>query len=160
MLLSLQQSKQSVKGRITRDQQTGEILAKIVKARVADLNIHLPMSNLDCRISVNLEYDWEGTADEIIRGHPQGRERQPDRAKDRMSYTQGYFQVDLTQVSHANERTGQMEKEHELEVEMNGDALIEQGTRASADPPQANLYPELIETFVNNIRALSRHCPP
>ncbi|KAM0814185.1 putative mRNA-capping enzyme subunit beta [Seiridium cardinale] len=157
VLASLQSSKQSVKGRISRDQQTGEILAKIVKARVADLNVHLPMARLDCRISINLEWDWDGPADEIIHGHPAGRDRQPDRAKDRMSYSQGHFQVDLTQVSQANARTGHLEKEHELEVEMNAAALLEQGHRALENEP--NLYPELVETFVNNIRALARICP-
>ncbi|ETS73128.1 hypothetical protein PFICI_15073 [Pestalotiopsis fici W106-1] len=156
-LTALQQSKQSAKGRISRDQQTGEILAKIVKARVADLNIHLPMARLDCRISINLEWDWDGPAEEIMKGHPAGRDRQPDRAKDRMSYSQGHFQVDLTQVSQANPRSGTLEKEHELEVEMNAAVLIEQGMRAQADEP--NLYPELVETFVNNIRALARTCP-
>ncbi|KAI0170033.1 mRNA-capping enzyme subunit beta [Pestalotiopsis sp. NC0098] len=156
-LTALQQSKQSVKGRVSRDQQTGEILAKIVKARVADLNIHLPMARLDCRISINLEWDWDGPAEELIRGHPTSRDRQPDRAKDRMSYSQGHFQVDLTQVSQANPRSGALEKEHELEVEMNTTALIEQGNRARSEEP--NLYPELVETFVNNIRALARNCP-
>lgn len=156
-LTALQQSKQSVKGRVSRDQQTGEILAKIVKARVADLNIHLPMALLDCRISINLEWDWDGPAEELIRGHPASRDRQPDRAKDRMSYSQGHFQVDLTQVSQANPRSGALEKEHELEVEMNTAALIEQGNRARSEEP--NLYPELVETFVNNIRALARNCP-
>ncbi|KAH6645497.1 CYTH-like domain-containing protein [Truncatella angustata] len=154
-LVSLQRSKHSAKARITRDQQTGDILATIVKARVSDLQIHLPMCPLDCRISISLEWDWDGPPDEILAA-TEGRQKSPNRAKDRMSYSQGHFQVDLTQVSQTNERTGQVEKEHELEVEMDAAALIEQGQRAQREEP--NLYPELVETFVNNIRALARQC--
>ncbi|KAI1840077.1 hypothetical protein JX266_013727 [Neoarthrinium moseri] len=153
-LSSLAQSKQPLKARVTTNQETGDVIAKIIKARIVDLNIHLPMTQFDCRISINLEWDWDGPAEEIVNNHPQHRERQPDRAKDRMSYNQGHFQVDLTQVSQVNTRTGQTEKEHELEVEMDANMLIEQAMRAAED--KTNLYEELIEGFVNNIRGLAR----
>jgi hypothetical protein len=156
-MTDLAQSKKPLKARITTNQETGEVLATIVKARVTDMNIYLPMAMLDCRISINLEWPWDGPPDEISSNHPPNRERQPDRCKDRMSYTQGHFQVDLTQVSQSGARSGQPDKEHELEVEMNTAALIEQGQRAQGDEP--HLYPEVVEAFVANIRSLARRCP-
>lgn len=90
----------SVRARVTYDQKTHEVLAKIIKARVADLDIHFPQCPMDCRISINLEMNWDGPAEELeqLGNHP---DRQPDRNKDRLSYTHGHYQVDLTQVTHA-----------------------------------------------------------
>lgn len=90
----------SHKVRVTYDQKTGQVLAKIVKAPVANLHIHFPRLPLDCRISVNLEMDWDGPVEEIEALAPKNpRDKQPDRNKDRLSYTQGHYQIDLTQVT-------------------------------------------------------------
>jgi hypothetical protein len=83
--------------RVTHDQQTKELLGMIVKARVADIDLHMPKSVMDCRLSINLEMTWDGTVEELeaaVSG-----DRQPDRNKDRLSYSQGPYQVDLTQVT-------------------------------------------------------------
>lgn len=88
----------NVKVRVTHDQKTQEILNKIIKARVADIDLHMPECPMDCRISINLEMNWDGTLEELEQLATHG-ERQPDRAKDRLSYTQGHYQVDLTQVT-------------------------------------------------------------
>lgn len=47
-----------------------------------------------------------------------------------------------------------LEKEHELEIELNPDLLIDQGRRAleGAD----HRYPELVEGFVDNVRVMAR----
>lgn len=87
----------SPRARVTYDQRTKEVLAKIVKARVADLHIHMPNSPVDCRLSVNLEMDWPGPVEELETGGGGNAPRQ----KDRLSYAQGNIQVDLTQVSMA-----------------------------------------------------------
>lgn len=84
--------------RVTHDQQSKELLGKIVKARVADIDLHMPKSVMDCRLSINLEMAWEGPVEEL-ESLGQGVERQPDRNKDRLSYSQGHYQVDLTQVT-------------------------------------------------------------
>jgi hypothetical protein len=86
-----------VKIRVSYDQKTNNILAKIIKARIADLSIHNPQSDLDCRISVNFEMRFDGDVEEIIAAGV--GERHPDRGKDRLSYTQGPYQIDLTQVT-------------------------------------------------------------
>lgn len=88
--------------RVTYDQADGTVTAKIVKAKVANLHIHFPMWPLDCRLSVNLEMDWDGPVEELEAAVGQSaRERKPDRNKDRLSYKQGHIQVDLTQVTHS-----------------------------------------------------------
>lgn len=87
------------KVRITYDQKTGEELARIVKARVTDLSIYFPTLPLDCRISVNLEMKYDGEVGSMAA--PPGGESRPDRLKDRLSYTQSHYQVDLTQVTTA-----------------------------------------------------------
>lgn len=46
------------------------------------------------------------------------------------------------------------DKEHELEIEVSGPAIIEQGRRAMAGEPQG--YQDLIEGFIDNIRVLAR----
>lgn len=86
--------------RVTTE-RTGRVVAKIVKAKVADLHIHFPQCDLDCRISVNVEIEWEGPVDGLEQVTQDGALRgdKPDRHKDRLSYTQGNYKVDLTQVT-------------------------------------------------------------
>ena len=87
----------SQKLRISRDQKTQQIIAMIMKARIADLDILFPESPLDCRISVNFEMRFDGSVEEAMGLVTENR--QPDRQKDRMSYTQSHYQIDLTQVT-------------------------------------------------------------
>ncbi|KAL2128708.1 hypothetical protein VTI74DRAFT_8817 [Chaetomium olivicolor] len=144
--------------RVTHDQKTKQILAKIVKARVADLSLHFPDLPLDCRISVNLEMDWDGSVEELERiSASTGRPPVPARTKDRLSYKHGCYQIDLTQVVKSMPGPGNtqnMEKEHELEVEVDPVPLIDQGRRAMEGQPHQ--YVEVIEGLVNNIRILAR----
>ena len=144
-----------LKVRVSTDQKTNKMLAKIVKTRVGDLNIFMPHHPVDCRISINLEWDWDGPIDEIIGNQIAGR-GQPDRNKDRLSYEHGFFQVDLTQVTKPGPPPS---KEHELEIEMNASTLLDHGRRLVADPPQENKYTDLVETLVDNIRAVAKKCP-
>lgn len=94
------------KVRITTDQKTGKVLAKIIKARVADIDIYSPRTLFDWRISVNVEMDYKGEMTDLV--EPQTRDgKQADRNKDRMSYKHLAYQIDLTQVTPAevNERS-------------------------------------------------------
>ncbi|KAK6829767.1 CYTH-like domain-containing protein [Apiospora arundinis] len=155
---ALMSPKHPLKARITVDQKTGDVLAKIVKARVGDLNIYLPDWPVDCRISVNLEWDWDGPPEEITSNQMPHREKLPDREKDRLSYKHGFFQVDLTQVKRQLAGRGP-EKEHELEVELDAGVLLDHG-RLLLDRDQENKYQDIVEMLVNNVRALARKCPP
>jgi polynucleotide 5'-triphosphatase len=91
-------TKRDVSVRVTTDQKTGQIIARIIKVRIADLDIFCPQLPLDCRISINFELKFEGDIEEIIRNAAPG-EKRPERQKDRLSYTQGLYQFDLTQVT-------------------------------------------------------------
>lgn len=95
------QKRHTFKVRVTYDRKTGDIIGKIVKVRVADLDLYMPSCPLDCRISVNIEMPWDEDPSEFA--FMAGRTGQggflPDRVKDRLSYTQGPYQIDLTQVT-------------------------------------------------------------
>ncbi|KAK6949687.1 hypothetical protein Daesc_009771 [Daldinia eschscholtzii] len=156
-----------IKARVTtHEQNPNNILAKIVKARIADLNIHFPHLPLDCRISINLEWNWDGPVEEIERGQNPNKERPPDRIKDRLSYKHGFYQIDLTQVKQGPATSGGQPgqapagaaKEHELEVELDARQLIDHGRMLMQRKP--NRYEDLVDGLVNNVRLLARRCPP
>jgi polynucleotide 5'-triphosphatase len=90
----------TVKVRVSHDQKTGQVLAKIIKTRIADLDVYFPRNSLDCRISVNLEMRYDGDLESLVASA--GSSRMPDRNKDRLSYTQSHYQIDLTQVTVAD----------------------------------------------------------
>lgn len=182
---ALMRPRQTPRARVTYDQRSKEVLAKIVKVRVADMHIHMPNAPVDCRISVNLEMNWPGPVEELEAG---GGGTNPPRQKDRLSYAQGNIQVDLTQVTMPGasvsippssnslpkvpslipQRPGfsigdkkqltdvqaPRGKEHELEVELSPGIVIEQGRRLMGGEPHK--YPELVESFVDNVRLLAR----
>lgn len=89
-----------VKVRITTDQKFGKVLAKIVKVRIADLDIYSPRTAFDWRVSINLEMNFDGDMSDLV--EPQARNgRRAERNKDRMSYKHLAYQIDLTQVTTA-----------------------------------------------------------
>lgn len=165
----------SVKVRVSHDQKTNKVLDKIIKARIADLSMHFPDLPLDCRISINLEMDWDGTVEDLeTMANQSGRPPIPARMKDRLSYKHGCYQIDLTQVTQSVagvtvsfgcglrsvpvtnkvQNTQRTEKDHELEVEIDPTPVIEQGRRAMEGQPHQ--YVEVVDGLVNNIRILAR----
>jgi hypothetical protein len=89
---------------VTTDQKTGELLAKIVKCRLADLDVYSPATCVDWRISVNIEINYDGDIRHLQvsdGGGARGRGG-ADRIKDRMSYRHLAYQIDLTQVGTAD----------------------------------------------------------
>ncbi|KAI2638413.1 CYTH-like domain-containing protein [Xylaria nigripes] len=151
-----------LKARITYDQMTGKVVAKIIKARVADFHIHMAYAPLDCRISINVEWDWDGPPQEIEQSQVLNKDRQqPDRNKDRLSYTHGFYQIDLTQVTQGTQGSkGQpgVTKSHELEIELESRVLYEHGHLLIKGEP--NRYADLVDGFIDNVRILARRCPP
>ena len=128
------------KVRITRDAQSGQVGARIVKSRIADIQVHCPRANFDYRISVNLEMNWSGNV---------GPSSSPDRTKDRLSYDHSSFHYDLTKVT-SNNALGS----HELEVELDASMVMQQGKLLIERQP--NKYNELIKGFLDNVRLLSQ----
>ncbi|KAH0565662.1 hypothetical protein GP486_000936 [Trichoglossum hirsutum] len=140
-----------VKVRVTTDQKSGKTLAKIIKARVADLDVHSPRTQFDWRISVNLEMGYDGEIEGLVEGGDGGS--RADRNKDRMSYRHLAYQIDLTQVT-PSDSTSKADKEHELEVEVSTAELRKQGQLARDTGSSA--YEELVKGFVDNVRVLVR----
>ncbi|KAK6332943.1 mRNA-capping enzyme subunit beta [Orbilia javanica] len=138
-----------LKLRVTHDQKTGRVLNKIVKARIADLNIFSPRTAFDWRISVNMEMPWKGDIERLV---PQGG---GERNKDRLSYQHLCFSVDLTQVTAAAGGGPQgPKKEHELEIEVDARKVREQGRLIMERKP--NGFQDLVRGFVDNVRVLAR----
>jgi mRNA capping family enzyme len=138
--------------RITTNQRTGEVEARIMKFRVADLQISCPRNNFDVRISVSVEVKCPETltgtrlVEYRERGQPQGR------IKDRLSYKHQSISVDLTQVTSESDGS----KVHELELEMDTWTLVEQAKLAQSGAP--NDYEEIVGLFMNDVRVLNRAC--
>ncbi|KAL4899762.1 hypothetical protein BDW74DRAFT_107489 [Aspergillus multicolor] len=145
------------KVRVTTDQRTGEVLNKIVKCRIADLDVHSPATCVDWRVSVNLEMQYDGDISNLPPADF-GRGRASDRNKDRMSYRHLAYQVDLTQVARS-EPSAKGDFDHELEIEISANVLQQQGQLAIAGDPE-NQYEDLVKGLVDNIRILARAVPP
>ncbi|KAL2870245.1 putative mRNA capping nucleoside-triphosphatase [Aspergillus lucknowensis] len=141
--------------RVTIDQRTGEVLAKIVKCRVADLDVHSPRTCVDWRVSVNLEMNYDGDISHLPPADT-GRGAS-DRNKDRMSYRHLAYQIDLTQVAKS-EPSAKGDFDHELEIEVSAAEIRRQGQLAMSGDPN-NQYEDLVKGLLDNIRVLARAVP-
>lgn len=94
---TLAQGRKPPKVRVTTDDKTGEILARIIKTPVADIHVYCPRTLFDWRISVNIEMDFNGNMKELVA--MEKRDTKGDRKKDRVSYKHLQYQIDLTQVT-------------------------------------------------------------
>ena len=160
-----------MKVRVTHDQKTGKELAKIVKIRLADIDIYSPHNQVDWRISVNVEMNFEGDLGDLI--EPERKQGGAgDRAKDRLTYHHQAYQIDLTQVSpfevsvpwllddrHCLRVQGaaNSQKEHELEIEISAEEVRRQGGLLQRG--EANQYMDLISGFIDNVRTMVRQVP-
>ncbi|KAI5255831.1 mRNA triphosphatase CET1 [Aureobasidium subglaciale] len=126
---------------------TDPVIARIVKIRLADLDIFCPGSPFDCRISINIEVDMHRPdidPKSIVEG---GEMKNGERKKDRLSYTHSVYSVDLTQVKSADGR-----KVHELEIEVDAIKLREQAEREAAGQPSG--FGDMVQGLVNNMFTL------
>lgn len=86
------------KVRVTVDKKTGKEIARIIKVRLADIDVYSPCTAFDWRVSVNIEMNVDG--DPRARIEPSSTDwKRPERNKDRMSYKHLAYQIDLTQVT-------------------------------------------------------------
>lgn len=138
--------------RVTRDVTTKEVKAKIIKVRIADLHVYSPRTEFDWRVSVSVELDWEGDLKALLASDPGSSIR--DRFKDRVSYQQGAYQIDLTKVIAHSEKGRSDPTTYELEIEVSSDTVRQQGklTTSGGD----NKYEDLVKGFVDNVRLLTR----
>jgi len=143
--------------RVTRDLKTKAVIAKIIKARIADLHMFSPRTAFDWRISVSLEMDWDGDLDRLLGAEAaKGQKSAHDRIKDRVSYTQKAFQVDLTKVTWSQVEKGRKSADtHELEVEVSSDMIRDLGKMAAVGADDSK-YEQLVKAFADNVRMLAR----
>ncbi|KAG0240314.1 CYTH-like domain-containing protein [Mortierella sp. GBAus27b] len=153
--------RQGKKARVTRDQKTNEVIPNgiVQKERIADLDIYSPRNTFDYRISVSTEVP-------VL--HPQGEPRF-ERIKDRISYRQNNFKIDLTQVKNSTKSNGpsissqmrpmqnnnNQELTHELEIEfVHPEELAREREIRMKRGPQPDRFIDVVGLFVNNIRGL------
>lgn len=141
--------------RVTKDMKTGEVLAQIIKVRLADLHVYNPLRRYDWRVSVSAEVHWNGDVQQLMAVAKSNKEAkpEPDRYKDRMSYKHQYCQIDLTQVK-AQANAGNENATHELEVELESTIVRQQGRLAQQGMP--NIYDKVVRTLIDNVRILTR----
>ncbi|KAG6827180.1 hypothetical protein H0H92_012890 [Tricholoma furcatifolium] len=139
------------KVRVTRDEQTGSVIACVRKIRLGDLNIYSPKRSADWRVSVNLEVPTQ---------HPLGTPTHT-RKKDRMSYAHEEFAIDLTKVTATKSAGAPPQTLYELEIEIARPELLlaTAATRGDVNLPEheRSAFDELIRAFVNNARILVRN---
>ncbi|KAF2709622.1 mRNA triphosphatase CET1 [Pleomassaria siparia CBS 279.74] len=140
--------------RVTRDAKTNEVIRKIVKHRIANLEISSPKTEWDYRIGINLEIAFPGDIDTLKPVIETGKTAESmERKKDRVSYSWlGAYQIDLTQVSQGQS------KNHELELELNGELMLQHAI--ANERGETNGFETLITGMLNNLRVLSREITP
>lgn len=143
--------------RLTTDQKDGRQLAKIIKVRLADLDVFSPGTPFDWRLSVNLEMDYNQGQESLVEVVEQGK-RAPDRNKDRMTYLHQSYQIDLTQVTIAGgvpaNGLAPGDKEHELEIEVKVEDLKREGDALMKG--EESRYEDMVRGLVDNVRILMR----
>ena len=149
-----QQTKKKQKVRVSKDAKTGEVIRKLIKLRVANLEISSPQTEWDYRIGINLEINYPGPIEELQPSIEEGKSlRDMQRQKDRMSYSWlAAYQIDLTQVVQGPS------KNHELELELDSKALLEEADKVRTKG--TNAFEPLINGMLNNLRVLSREITP
>lgn len=132
--------------------RVGQIKARIVKVKLADLHIYNPQSDYDLRITMNvecnlmqpeLELDPGALAEEPTPERP----NQPARKKDRVSYKHlGIYQIDLTKVQY--EKHLGMAPKYELELEVDAGVLREQLGRLLRRGESG--FTHIVDGFIDN----------
>ncbi|KAF2632842.1 mRNA triphosphatase CET1 [Macroventuria anomochaeta] len=152
--MMIAQSGKKERVRVSKDAKTGTVLRKIIKLRVANLEISSPQTEWDYRIGINLEINYPGAIEELEPSIESGKTlRDMQRQKDRMSYSWlGAYQVDLTQVVQGPS------KNHELELELDSPVLLNEADKVRRK--EVNSFEPLINGMLNNLRVLSREITP
>ena len=131
--------------RVTRDDESGADLSKIVKHRVEDLSIYSPGTEFDYRISLNLEFPYDGPTNNLVEAKERGAKK--ERLKDRMTYWHQDFRIDFTQAKPSEVKT---DWTHELEIELDEQKLYHCGKN------DRSAYERYVGGLVDNLRVLAR----
>lgn len=142
------------KVRITTEQKSGNVIAKIIKARIADIEVYSPRTSFDWRVSVSVEMDYQGDMKQLV--EPDRRDgKRADRNKDRMSYKHQGYQVDLTQVTPAEVNSFPVDFPRIQRQVLTSSIRQLQRRRRSTNSKSKSL-PRKSAGKVNSLRAVSR----
>jgi len=149
------EKRKDLKLRTTTNLATGEVEARIVKSKMADLHIFNPAGDYDCRISLNLEANMNlphlAPYTDLFDEWAPGERASPDRMKDRMSYKHLVYRIDLTMVSVSKA----LPPKFELELEVEGQVLREQ-MRLMSGGEGEHAFADLVGGFLDNATFLMR----
>jgi hypothetical protein len=141
-----------IKLRITTDDKTRKVKARIVKVQIGNLHILNPSDEYDLRITMNVEcnLDRDGIDEQALIEQPSANSPplQP-RKKDRLSYKHLDYQVDLTRVDVPG-----LAPKYELELEVDANALRQQ--LPALMNRQENAFMGIVEGFWENAQLLMR----
>lgn len=138
-----------VKVRVTHEEKTNRQLAAIIKVPIDHIHVFNPKYPFDWRISINAEMNWNGDVESLL-SYSRGRDNQPNRRKDRVSYRHLEYSIDLTQV-----KGGDGTQSHELEVEVSSSKVREFG-RKQRETREVGELGVLVKGFLDNVRLLAR----
>jgi hypothetical protein len=138
----------SDKVRVSMDEASNELVACIIKKKIAHLNISSPRKPVDWRVSISVE--------EPASRPPPAQRPLHSRRKDRLTYEHQAFLIDLTQVTPSAPTQPQT---HEMEVEFRDPTELCKLAKARerGDQQAADMYHELIYVFINNVRILAKN---
>jgi len=135
------------KVRVSVDSATGKAVACVLKQRIADINVWMPNSPLDYRISISVEIP--ATAP------PPTHIRTLIREKDRISYIQEHCQVDLTKTTSTSDSHREAEISHECEVEYRFPKYL-YTEKKKWESGEGHRFRELVGVMLGTVRGLSR----
>jgi len=132
--------------RLSTDEKNNKVINFIKKVNIGHLNIYLPNSPLDLRISINIEEKMDQS---LIKDINPNYERQ----KDRLSYKSHALQIDLTQVQEPTNN----KKIHELEIELDSNLLNNEKLKLKdKQTHEQSQYYNILTLFMNSLRLLAR----
>ncbi|GIZ38955.1 hypothetical protein CKM354_000235000 [Cercospora kikuchii] len=130
----------------------GQVKARIIKVKVADLHIYNPLADYDLRITMNVECnlmraDLDPGA--LVEAPTPDKPNQPARVKNRLSYKHlnGIYQIDLTKVDQVG-----LAPKFELELEVDAGALRKQLAPLLQGGESA--FVQIVDGFIDNATIL------
>lgn len=124
-----------------------EVLERIIKRRVDNLDVHSPGDLLDFRVTVSLEIPQSESEYNMLKLSKNGQ-----RVKNRLSYRHRAFQADLTLVTN-----NQKVATRELELEMNQELLLKYYHGLERGDKDASIeFEELVRFLIDNARLILR----
>lgn len=141
--------------RTSRNDKTGQVIARIIKMHLGSLHIFNPQEPYDCRISMNLEVNLDRPdldPDELIEQATEAKPAPLSRKKDRLSYKHLAYSIDLTKVE-----TRGFAPKYELELEVDSSLLREQMQRMQSG--QEHAFTDVVSGFVDDATFLMRQRP-